>query len=203
VCIRLETCREDRRDAKIGPERGFARLQRVMQRFNSVMQAVILCAALVTATVAKTPTTALDSCHDDLDHLRKTASEAAEAADDAKSKRDDLDDCRRDPEMHDLMHDHCRSIAEDYESALNDLEGKMDDVDNSLRSVQDSCDYQFTINRLTSSEAAQRRLEASKRRLCASYHKLLDVGIPPLMSGLLPGLPVTRDGAGQKDSDDP
>lgn len=149
-----------------------------MHKFSSVAQAAVLGAVLITATVRETPATALDSCHDDLDHLGKAASEAAQAADDAKSKGDDLDDCKTDPEMHDLMHDHCRSVAGDYESAVNDFEGKMDEVDSRLRSVQDSCDYQFTINKLTSLEASQRRLEASKKRLCASYHKLLDVGMP-------------------------
>jgi hypothetical protein len=147
-------------------------------RFTLMVEAAIFCAILITPIVAQTPAISLDSCHDDLDHLQKEASEASKAADDAKSKRDDFDDCRQDPEMHDLMHDHCRSVAGDYESALNDFERQMDDVDTRLRSVQDSCDYQFTINKLTASEAAQRRLEASKRRLCASYHKLLDVGMP-------------------------
>jgi hypothetical protein len=148
-----------------------------MRKFNSVMQAALLSGVLITATVAQTPTTTLDSCHDDLERLRKASSEAAEAADDAKSKRDDLD-CRQDPELRDLMQDHCRTAARDYQSALSDLEEKMDDVDGSVRSVQDSCDYQFTINKLTSIEASQRRLEASKRRLCASYHNLVDLGMP-------------------------
>jgi hypothetical protein len=85
-----------------------------MHKFYSVVQATFLSAVLITATVGETPVTALDSCHDDLDHLGSAASEAAQAADDAKSKRDDFDDCKTDPEMHDLMHDHCRGIAGDY-----------------------------------------------------------------------------------------
>lgn len=149
-----------------------------MLRLTSVVEAATLCTVLITAIVAQTPAISLDSCHDDLDQLRKKASEASETADDAKSKREDLDDCRRDPEIYDLMHDNCRSVALDYESAVNDLEDKMDDVDSRLRSVQDSCGYQFTINKLNSYEAAQGRLEASKRRLCASYHHLIDLGVP-------------------------
>lgn len=147
-------------------------------RLTSVALTAIFCAVLMTATAAQSPATNLDRCHDELDHLHKAASEASQAADDAKSKRDDLDDCKQDPEIHDLMHDNCRSMGDDYRSALGDLEGKMDDVDSQLRSVQDSCDYSFTINRLTSLEAAQRRLEASKRRLCASYHHMVDSGMP-------------------------
>jgi len=75
------------------------------------------------------------------------------------------------------MHNNCRSAEGDYHSALSDLEGKMDDLDSRLRSVQDSCDYHFTINKLSSSEVAQRRLEAAQRRLCASYLKFSDLGM--------------------------
>jgi hypothetical protein len=149
-----------------------------MHDVTSVALAVILCAVLITSTVAETPTIDLDSCHDDLDRLRRVSADASEAADDAKSKRGDLDDCEQNPEMHDFMQDQCRSIAGDYRSALNDLEAKLDDVDGKLRSVQDSCEYQFTINKLTASEAAEKRLDASKRRLCTSYEGLVKVGVP-------------------------
>jgi hypothetical protein len=148
-----------------------------MPRFNFVKRAAIICVVLITATAAQSPTIDPGSCHDDLDYLRKAASEASEAADNSKSKRDDFDDCKQYPETYDLMHDNCRSAAGDYQSALNDLEGKMDDLDGRQRSVQDSCGYQFTINKLNSSEVAQRRLEAAQRRLCASYHKMFDLGM--------------------------
>jgi hypothetical protein len=145
---------------------------------TSAVQAAIFWATLITATAAQTPTIALGSCHDDLEQLHKASSEASEAAGNAKSKSDDLDDCREHPEMYDLMHDHCKGADSDYQSALSDLEGKMDNVDDSLRSTQDSCGYRFTINRLTSLEAAQRRLEASQQRLCNSYHHLVELGMP-------------------------
>jgi hypothetical protein len=48
----------------------------------------------------------------------------------------------------------------------------MDDLDSRLHSVQSSCGYEFTINRMSSLEAAQ-------RRLCASYKKLIRSGAPP------------------------
>lgn len=149
-----------------------------MPKFTSLAQIVILCGITVSSTtLAQTSVTSLDSCQDDLDHLRRVAADAAEAADDAKSKQEEFEDCKRDPDTFDLMGDHCRNQASDYQSALNDLEGKMDDVDSKLRSVQDSCDYQFTINSLSALEASQRRLDASKRRLCISYHKFLTMGM--------------------------
>jgi len=147
-----------------------------MSRITSVTQAATIIVVLISSTVAQTPTTALDSCRDDLDGLRKAAAEASDAAEDANSKRDDFDDCRRDPEVHDLMGDNCKSLDSDYQSALSDLESEMDDVDSRLHSVQDSCDYVFTANKLTSSEAAQQRLENAQRRLCASYRRLVDSG---------------------------
>lgn len=150
-----------------------------MKTLTFFVQASILCCVLVqSTTLAQTSLTSLDSCQDDLDHLRNVTAEAAEAADDAKSKKEDFEDCKQDPATFDLMADHCRSRADDYESALSDLGDKMDDLDSKLRSVQGSCDYQFTINRLSALEASQRRLDASKQRLCASYHKFLSLGMP-------------------------
>jgi hypothetical protein len=177
VCIYLGTCRESRTDTQ-SPSEGFAQVRRNRPRLTSVLQAAIFCATLVAATVAQTPIVASDSCHDDLDKLRKASSEASEAAGDAKSKGDDLDDCRRHPETYDLMHDNCRSVDSDYQSALSDLEGKMEDVDTGVRSTQDSCGYHFTVNRLTSLEASQRRLEAAQQRFCTSYRRLAELGIP-------------------------
>ncbi len=134
---------------------------------------------MTAAPAARAPSLDLDGCHDDLDRLRRAASDASDAAGDAKPKSDDFDDCKRDPEVHDLMGDGCRSRRSDFASALSDLEGKMDDLDGRLRSVQSSCGYNFTLNRLSGVEAAQYRLEASKRRLCASLQGLVRSGIPP------------------------
>jgi chromosome segregation ATPase len=131
----------------------------------------------VAATVARAPVLQLDSCEDDLDHLRRTASDASAAAGDARSKLDDLDDCRDDPELHDLLHSGCGSQRSDYESALSDLESNMDDLDSRLHSVQDSCGYQFTINRMSSLEAIQHRQEAAQRRLCTSLKRLTGLGV--------------------------
>jgi hypothetical protein len=106
-------------------------------------------------------------------------SDASGSAEDAKSKSDEFEGCRRDPESHDLTGDGCHSRKNDYQSALSDLESKMDDLDSRLRSVQSSCEYEFSINRLSPLEAAQRRQEAAQRRLCTSYKGFIGLGLTP------------------------
>jgi len=134
---------------------------------------------LMAAPAAHAPILELDSCHDDLDRLRRTASDASDSAEDAKSKFDEFETCRRNPDFHDLRGDGCRSRKSDYQSALNDLESKMDDLDSRLHSVQSSCGYEFSINKMSSSEAAGRRQEGAERRLCASYKGFIGLGMTP------------------------
>jgi chromosome segregation ATPase len=143
---------------------------------------VVAIGILTTSTTTHAPSLDLDSCHDDLDRLRRMSSDASDAAEDAKSKRSELEDCQGNEELR----DGCRSQHSDYESALGDLESKMDDLDSRLRSVQSSCEYEFTINRLSAVEASQRqletsqhRLEASKHRLCTSIKEFLRLGMSP------------------------
>jgi len=146
---------------------------------------VVAIGILTTTTAAHAPLLQLDSCHDDLDGLRRRASDASDAAEEAESKRNDFVDCETNSELH----EGCSSQHSDYESALSDLESKMDDVDSRLRSVQTSCRYEFTINRLSAVEASQhqleasqRRLEASKHRLCTSIKNLLRLGMTPAIA---------------------
>jgi hypothetical protein len=148
-----------------------------MRKITVAARIVVAMGILTTATVAHAPLLDLDSCHDDLDRLLRTASDASDAAEDARSKSEEFEDCRRDPELHDLLGDGCRSLRSDDESALSDLESKMDDLDSRLHSVQSSCGYEFTINRMSSPEAAQHHLEAVQRRLCASYKTFLGSGM--------------------------
>jgi uncharacterized protein (DUF3084 family) len=143
---------------------------------------ILATAALIMLTVApaaRPPLLELDSCHDDLDRVRRTSSDASDAAEDAKSKFEEFEDCRRDPQFHDLLGDGCRSRQRDYQSALSDLESQMDDLDSRLWSVRDSCGYEFTINRISAVEASKRRLDASKLRLCTSLKGLTNIGMPP------------------------
>src|SRR5580698_6526507 len=105
-----------------------------MGRLGTMTRFAVVCAILTTAVAARTPSTDYSGCHDDLDRLRKGASEASDAAEHAKTARDDLDECREYPDTYDLMRDGCRSLRSDYESSITDLEGKMDDLDDRLRS---------------------------------------------------------------------
>jgi hypothetical protein len=79
-------------------------------------------------------------------------------------------ECRENPDVYDLFHDGCRNRRSDYESALGDLESKMDDLDTRLHSVQSSCGYEFTLNKLSGPGAAQ-------RSLCKSYRRFAGLGI--------------------------
>ena len=142
---------------------------------NSVLALrIVLLATLLLGTcgAASAPEIDWGDCQDELDQMHTDASDASEAADDVKSKLEELEDCRRDPDTFDLMQDGCRSLRSDYESAVDDFQSKMDDVDSRVHSVQSSCNYEFTVNRLSASDAAQ-------RRLCASYKKFLTLGLTP------------------------
>lgn len=118
-----------------------------------------------------------DSCHDDLDRTRRAASEASDAAEDLKSKNDDFEQCKRDPESYDHRGDGCRSLRSDYESAIGDLQSKMGDLDSRLRDVQSSCGYEFTINRMSAMEASKQHLDAANQRLCTSYRSFMSIGL--------------------------
>jgi hypothetical protein len=143
-----------------------------MGKVTSAARIALVMGILTAAIAAHAPLPDFDGCHDELDRLRRTASDASDAAEDAHSKFTDYDDCRRDPELHDLLGDGCRSRRSDFQSAQSDLESKMDDLDSRLHSVQGSCEYEFTLNRMSSLEAAQ-------GRLCTSYRRLLAFGLTP------------------------
>jgi hypothetical protein len=141
----------------------------------AILAWIVIAIGILTAnTASHAPFPDLDSCHDDLDRLRRTASDASDGAEDAESKRREFEDCR-DSELH----EGCRSQRSDYDAALSDLASKMDDLDSRIRSVQTSCGYEFTINRMSAVEASQRQLEAAKRRLCTSIKRLISLGVTP------------------------
>ena len=150
-----------------------------MTKTHLALGFVVALIILADTPAAQPPPLELDSCHDDLDRVRRTASDASDTAEDAKSKSDELDDCKRAPQIYDLLRDGCRSRRSDYQSALSDLESRMDDLDSRLRSVQSSCGYEFTINKMSDLQAAQRHLEASQLRLCTSLKGLMSLGVPP------------------------
>jgi hypothetical protein len=148
-----------------------------MTKLTLAFGIIFALAILTAARAAHAPALDLDSCHDDLDRVRRTASDASDSAEDANSKFDEFETCRRDPQFHDSRGDGCRSKGSDYQSAMSDLESKMDDLDGRLRSVQSSCGYEFSINRMSSLEAAKSRQEAAQRRLCASYKGFIGLGL--------------------------
>jgi hypothetical protein len=114
-----------------------------------------------------------DSCHDDLDRSRRAASDASDAADEVNSKKKEFEECQRDRDTDDLSGDRCQSRRSDYRSAISDYQSKMDDLDVRLRDVQSSCEYDFTINRMSALDASKQRVEAAKQRLCASYRNFM------------------------------
>ena len=80
-----------------------------------------------------------NGCADDLDGLRRAARDANEAATEVKSQADDYDDCRRFPDIHDLLHDGCQSDRSEYQSAISNLGSELDTVQRRVRSVASSC----------------------------------------------------------------
>jgi hypothetical protein len=99
------------------------------------------------------------SCEDDLNTLRRRASDASDAAstvrdraENLSEKRNDWEQCRLFPEVYDLLRDGCQSqrwdyenARTDYESAKSDLEGYLDDIASTLRSVEYSCGFAFSV----------------------------------------------------------
>lgn len=111
-------------------------------------------------------------CQNELESASKAAVDASDAAREASSSRDDFENCQRDPEDYDSRKDGCRGLRSDSESDAGTLESKMDDFDGHVREIQDSCGYAFTINKLSSMEASERKLADANQRLCASYRSL-------------------------------
>jgi hypothetical protein len=97
------------------------------------------------------------SCQDDLDTVRRRASEASDAAaqvhqaaEELDTKRQEWQDCRAFPDIHDLLRNGCQSQRSDYasardeyESAKGNLESELDTVDSSIGSASVSCGYSF------------------------------------------------------------
>ena len=57
----------------------------------AILAWIVVAIGILTAnTAAHAPLPDLDSCHDDLDRVRREASDASDTAEDAKSKHDEL-----------------------------------------------------------------------------------------------------------------
>lgn len=81
------------------------------------------------------------ACADDLDRLRRAARDAADRANEVKAKADDFENCKRYPDMYDLMRDRCRSKAHDYQGVLRDFEGELGTLDKRVRASRSSCGF--------------------------------------------------------------
>lgn len=142
---------------------------------------VILSGLVVGLTLSAASAADWGSCADDLDRLRRAARDAADKANDVKSKSEDVEskseefeNCKRYPDMYDLLGDRCRSKASDYESALSDYESALSDleselgtVDSRIRSVRSSCEYDLGTTGLPS--LSQPPPSRSGNRACALY----------------------------------
>lgn len=79
------------------------------------------------------------SCESDLNSLQMAASSASDAASQADSNADDLEDCQTFPDTYDLYDDDCQTVQGEYDDAVSDLEGELETVNMHIRSVALSC----------------------------------------------------------------
>lgn len=109
-----------------------------------------------------------NSCADDLDRLRRATRDASDAAQQVESEKDELENCLHYPDIYDLMEDGCQSSRWDYNSARSNLESELNTVESRIRSVQWSCDFQFSITPSTGG------LEGPGKDRCNTYRFFKD-----------------------------
>lgn len=102
------------------------------------------------------------SCADDLDRLRKAASEANNAATQANLEANEFEDCKNFPEVYDLYRDGCRGASSEYRNALSTLENELSTVDGKIRSVALSCGVEL-------SGTSSLKIQPSGDRFCDLY----------------------------------
>ncbi len=157
----------------------------VSRRSRLLPAAIIVFVAVVPVCGVVGPATAADwsSCEDDLDGLRRAASDANDvaesvksAADDLESKRDDLEsassqlqlctgDCWYERQRYRSARDDYRSAKDDYESATSDLRSELDTVGSRVRAVEASCEYPLA------SAAGARRSRPPVNKMCALFQR--------------------------------
>lgn len=137
-------------------------------------------AIITTVLIAITPASVFsadgDSCAQNLDRLRRASRDAADAANDVKSKAEEFEKCRRYPDIHDLMRDRCQSKAWNYENAVRSLESALITVDSRIRSVSSTCGYDLTS--IGSPSYSQPSTPSSTNRLCDLFRSYKD-RVPP------------------------
>lgn len=156
-----------RQDTKLeseGAEYPVKRSVRTTRMPSPLLQVVF--AVLVTTATSFAVSADWSSCADDLDRLRRAAGDAADAAEQTKSKAEELENCRRYPDTYDLMRDRCRSYASDYDSEVSSFQSEMDDVDRRIRDASDSCSVD-----IGASSGTTRARPSSGNRLCDLYRR--------------------------------
>jgi hypothetical protein len=130
------------------------------------------------------------SCADDLDRLRRASRDAADAAEQVKSKSDELESCRQFPEVYDLLRDRCRSYAWDYQSAVSALSSELSTVDSRVRSANLSCGYELSTFGPPAAKRGSDQRGTPAARLCAliqSYRgRIPDDQLVQLCAGSMP-----------------
>ena len=122
-------------------------------------RSALMMAVCLFTTLCASPASSADwdSCADDLARLGRASRNAADAANDVKSKADDFESCKRNPDFYDFMRDGCRSKAYDYQSATSTLESELSTVDSRVRSVSLSCGMNLS---------SRRRVPSSGNQMC-------------------------------------
>ena len=98
-----------------------------------------------------------DSCHSDLDDLRRRSDDAASKAEDVADAETKLQRCRDDDEK-----SGCESEKRNYESAKDDLESALDDVASKVASASSSCGFDL---------GKPQTVENAKARFCRALNR--------------------------------
>jgi hypothetical protein len=98
-----------------------------------------------------------DSCHSDLDTLRRRSDDAATKAEDVADAETRLKRCRDDDEK-----SACESEKRNYESAKDDLESALEDVASKVSSASSSCGFDL---------GKPQTIDNAKARFCKTLNR--------------------------------
>jgi hypothetical protein len=127
------------------------------------------------------------SCQHDLDGVKRVAQDASDAAEELESlenelqdKRSELQNCVSEPRIYDIYRDRCRSQRAEYEDARQDfsqkkarLQDELTALESRLRSVQLSCDYNFSFSAVVPRQSQQQSESGSFCSFLESYKSKL------------------------------
>lgn len=102
---------------------------------KSVKEMVAVIVFLLAASPSVSLATDWDSCASYLDDLRRAASDASDAAEEASSQHDEAENCDESVDF-----DDCESERDEFETAASDAESELDTVVSRMRAVSSTCD---------------------------------------------------------------